>query len=288
MKLPIRKILIAVLACVFIFASGMMLWQYLNSRNAAQSNDLAQSLINLPSYEDILTVPPGVGELTPSEDTSEEVPVATPPDRHTQMLLQTDLSALQSINSDVIGWILIPGTDVNYPLLHTTDNSTYLHTAWDGSYNQAGSIFMETRTNPDMEDFNTIIYGHNMRNGSMFATLMRYKDAQYPLDYPYIYIVTKEGVYKYTIFAGYEAAVVSDTYRLIFKDDLEKQTAIDSYLERSVWESPVQPTVTDRVLTLSTCTGTGRYETRWVIQGMFSGFWAKTEAGIQQNTGLTE
>lgn len=187
MKLPIRKILIAVLACVFIFASGMMLWQYLNSRNAAQSNDLAQSLINLPSYEDSLTVSPGVGELTPSEDTSEEVPVATPPDRHTQMLLQTDLSALQRINSDVIGWILIPGTDVNYPLLHTTDNSTYLHTAWDGSYNQAGSIFMETRTNPDMEDFNTIIYGHNMRNGSMFATLMRYKDAQYPLDYRFHY-----------------------------------------------------------------------------------------------------
>ena len=290
MNCKLRKTLFVLLVGVFLFAGSMLVFRLIDAHRNTERQELAESLADIPpeSVPAAQTPPTApTTSTTPTDPIPGETGTPTeedPLDENVLRLQNWNLASLQTVNPDVIGWILLPGTQINHPLLHTTDNSTYLHTAWDGSYSTSGSIFLETRSNPDFKDFNTIIYGHHMRNGSMFAPLMEYKNAEFLESHPYIYIATEDGIRKYTVFAAYEASVTSDTYRLVFRNTAQKQTALDSYLERSVWDSPITPTVSDRILTLSTCTGTGRYETRWVVQAILTGFWVNEKAGSPQRT----
>ncbi len=94
--------------------------------------------------------------------------------------VQIDFDALQQINPDVVGWIRfdnLDAIDVDYPILHGKTNDDYLHTDLYGTYHYAGSIFLESKNSSNMRDIYNIIYGHNMRNGSMFGTLRRYRDS---------------------------------------------------------------------------------------------------------------
>ena len=91
-----------------------------------------------------------------------------------------DLPALQQVNSDVIGWIAIPGTEISYPLVQGTDNDYYLTHTWNQNSSAVGAIFMDCRCSADFSGFNTIVYGHRMNNGSMFAALKHYQKAGFP------------------------------------------------------------------------------------------------------------
>ena len=115
-----------------------------------------------------------------------------------------------------------------------------------------------------------------MRNGSMFAPLMGYKDEDFLTGHENIYIATAGGIRRYTVFAAYEAPVTSDTYRLYFKNTAQRQAALDFYLSSSCWEPPLTPAISDHILTLSTCTGNGRYETRWVVQAVLRQEWPRS------------
>ena len=287
MKKKTQKLLFLLLAVIFVYGCGFLLRQLTDARRAAESNAQAQAIANIPPQTAATQPLPE----TPSEPTVELPPENTEPtqpeelpDPYARSLQKLDLASLQAVNPEVIGWIFLPDTEINYPLLHTADNSTYLHTAWDGTDSVSGSIFLETRSNPRFSDFNTIIYGHNMRNGSMFASLMDYKNTDFFQEHTNLYIADKDGVRRYTVFSAYEAPVTSDTYRLYFKNTAQKQTALNFYLASSRQEPPLTPTVNDRILTLSTCTGNGRYETRWVVQAVLSGFWANEKAGSPQET----
>ena len=88
-----------------------------------------------------------------------------------------DLSPLQEVNADVVGWTAIPGV-LSYPLLQGGDNAYYLTHAWNGEENAAGAVFLDCRADACLGDFNTLIYGHRMRNGTMFGSLKHYKDAE--------------------------------------------------------------------------------------------------------------
>lgn len=179
-------------------------------------------------------------------------------------LQETNLAALREVNPDVRGWILIPGTKLNYPIVQGTDNDYYLNHTWDGISNSGGSVFLECRVSGDFSDFNTIIYGHRMMDGSMFGSLKYYRGQEYYREHPYIYLVDDGGVHRYEVFAAHEADVTSSTYYLVFTD--ERKTAfIDDALTHSVIDTGVTPGCNDRILTLSTCTGRG-YESRWVVQ----------------------
>ena len=89
--------------------------------------------------------------------------------------IDIDFEALISDNQEVVGWIYAPNTDVNYPVLQTKDNRKYLHKGLDGKYLRSGSIFMDYRNDELLSDRNYILYGHSMRNGSMFGALLKYK-----------------------------------------------------------------------------------------------------------------
>ena len=136
---------------------------------------------------------------------------------------------------------------------------------WDKQYNSVGSIFLEHTNSPDLTDFNTIVYGHNMRDGSMFADLRVYSLQEYWEAQPYVYIVTDAGVYRYEIFAFLSADVDSLTYGTNPNRDDTKEKFLDLSLENSWLDTGIRPAITDRILTLSTCTGFG-YSSRFVVQ----------------------
>lgn len=176
-----------------------------------------------------------------------------------------DFDSLLAINKDVIGWLEMGAIGISYPVAQAEDNDFYLHQTIQKTYNFAGSIFMECLNSPNFGDRNSILYGHNMQNGSMFGMLSRYRDqAVYDKD-PTFWIYTPDFIYQYEIFACSEVELSNDCYQISFlsKDSFEK------FIEKMVAQSAVKYGVpvesTDMVLTLSTCTGNSA--TRCIVQG---------------------
>lgn len=192
-----------------------------------------------------------------------------PYDPYAAMLIESiDLSALQEVNSDVLGWIDIPGTDLSYPILQGENNDYYLDHTWKGESNSMGSVFLDCQVDPALGDFNTIIYGHRMRNLSMFGSLKFYEDISYWEENPSVYIVTGEEACRYDIYAAYRADPEDIIYGLKINSRPKKQELIQFGLEHSVIDTGITPTTFDRILTLSTCTGNSR-ASRWVVQAIY-------------------
>jgi len=178
--------------------------------------------------------------------------------------LSIDFDRLLSINRDIVGWIYIPGGFVSYPLLQAADNHHYLNLTFDNRQNVLGSIFLDFRNSPDFEDRNTIIYGHDTRNDMMFGSLKRYLDQAYADEHRYIHIIREYEVRVYEIFAVFETPATSDVYTMHF----ESEELFAEYLEEMVAQSVITATVPqadDSIITLSTCTPTGR-DIRLVVQ----------------------
>lgn len=230
------------------------------------------------------TEPPAETVVTGSpDDTTPDTPAVTEPvvteppqandepkiDPYEEILKNTDLASLRKVNKDVIGWFYILGTDISYPLLHPKDNNDYIRSSWKNAatYSRAGTIFMEARNSGDFSDFNTIIYGHRMRDETMFGKLKYYNDKSYWRKHPSVYILTEEGVTRYDIYAAYEISTEGKTFTISFADDAAKQEYIDFTLESSILDTGIVPNVNDQLLTLSTCSGNG-YSTRWIIQAV--------------------
>lgn len=264
MKRSIRIILTLLLAAAFLFSTG----QYLLQRQDKVTGNSA--------YEEALAIAVSRQQDVPrtaSAPTEAPVPAMQPQwvvaapeegDPHIRTLEDMDLAALRQVNPDVLGWILIPDTRISYPLLQGTDNNYYLERTWDRQSNAMGSIFLEYLNQPDLTDYNTIVYGHNMNDGSMFAGIREFRDQEFWKTHPYVYILSDQGVYRYEIFSAYQASVKSSTYGLDFSGDGDRAAFLHHAAANSVIETGIEPEPTDRVLTLSTCNGAG-YATRWVV-----------------------
>lgn len=267
MRPNIRKLLIAVLALVLCVSAVMLIRQTLQYREGEAEYAEAEALVELPDLSQLEPAPAPEPEPEETEE-PEEKPVYIDP--YAGALAAMDFTALREVNSDVLGWILIPGTVISYPLLQGDDNSYYLNHTWKKWTNVVGSIFLECQNSPDLSDFNTVVYGHRMNNGSMFASLKYYKQQSYWAQHPKVYITDDNGAHCYEIFAAYEISTAGDTYKLSFPTDQSKQAYIDYCLEKSVIDTGLTPTVYDKILTLSTCTGNG-HATRWVVQALLRG-----------------
>ena len=181
-------------------------------------------------------------------------------------MTRIDLSSLQSMNSDAVGWIEIPGTVLSYPMVHTTDNSFYLTHTFKKETNKSGSIFIETMNNPDFGDLHTIIYGHNMKDGSMFAQLKNYTTESYLKAHPYVYIDLADGSHCYQIFSCHETDPTDPnnvTYTIGYAADDVYESFLAGIKAASAFDTGVDVSVTDSVITLSTCTNNG--SSRFVI-----------------------
>lgn len=179
-----------------------------------------------------------------------------------------DLSALQAVNEDVVGWITVPDTSLSYPLLQGEDNEYYLNRSWQGVYSPGGSIFMEHRCPADFSGFSTIVYGHRMSRDTMFNSLRRYSEPEYLAEHPDIYVITEDYVRIYRVFAVCEASVSAPVYRLVGEQKEYRQDIIDFCMVNSAVKTGLWPTTEGRILVLSTCTGINADDYRWVVAAM--------------------
>jgi len=266
MKQSTRRILTGILLLVFLFSITTFVHQQMDKTEGSSAYDDAFKLATSTKK----TVPEPTLPVTTEAGTLPQVPqwIVAPieeEDPHIPELEQISLEALREVNPDVVGWILIPDTNINYPLMQGTDNDFYLNHTWDKKSNAVGSIYLEYQCSPELTDFNTLVYGHNMLNGSMFAQLHKYTNQTYWEEHPYVYLLTDAGVYRYEIFSAYKADVDSATYGLSFQQELTKAKFLLHGLNSSTIQTGVYPERTDRILTLSTCSGAG-YSNRWVVQ----------------------
>ena len=241
------------LCALVALGSGFLVFRDLNQY--AESKDAYR---DLAGYVE-------VPEQTASPEQATD-PTETKQDDADIVLPSVDFEALRENGPDIIGWLSLPDTVINYPVTQTDNNEYYLNHLYDGTYNKVGCLFADYENRADFSDRNTIVYGHNMRDGSMFALLNRYDEQSYFDTHRQMYLVTPKGGYVMEIFAAFaakpeESGSETSPWQLSWKDDGAYTTWLTAMKERSAVESDVTVTCSDKVLTLSTCTpgGTGRF-----------------------------
>lgn len=232
---------------------GCQLFQYWEESH--QSNQVYSGLEEYVRRPD--TTPDTDFYSPPSQD-DEEAPILIP---------DIDFASLQEINPDIVGWLYCEDTPIHYPVVQGEDNSYYLKHLFDGTYNANGCLFLDSRVKNDFSEAYSIIYGHHMKNGTMFSSLDGYKRQEYYEAHPNLLLITPEQTYLLNLFSGYVASVEDHAWDISFQNELKFEEWLISATENSCFESHVCPSSTDRILTLSTCS----YEfdnARFVILGI--------------------
>ena len=168
--------------------------------------------------------------------------------------IEVDFAALQAKNPDVVGWIQFDALPISYPVMQGKDDEVYLHHMWNGQPNRAGSIFLEAE-NKSWDDLHTIVYGHNMKNGSMFGQLKKYAKEEFynENDGWYTLYLPNGEIRRYQIFGVKTVNAASELYTIGFDFD-EKYTAFLKNMCKGRYYDPgVAVYSEDRVMTLSTC-----------------------------------
>ena len=177
-----------------------------------------------------------------------------------------DFDVLREVNPDLIGWIYMPGTRINYPIVQRhDDNEYYLNHLFDGTTNKAGCIFLDARC--QLESQHTLIHGHNMANGSMFRDLNLYRNRDFLREHRYYLILTPGKNYVVEIFGGVILRTDSPIWQIRFSGSSDVQSWLTTCLDNAYVRGPLTPAVGDNIVTLSTCT----YEytqARWIVQGV--------------------
>lgn len=230
-KLIIPIVIFVIMFILLIFsATNVVLW-YMDNKEISSEVELVQSItpIEVVSVDD--------------ESTSEK-----------KDYLTVDFKEVSKINSEVVGWINIPNTKVNYPILKHNNNSYYLNHSFDKSKNNAGWIFIDYRNNAELLDKNTVIYGHNRLDGSMFGSLSNLTKKEYLKtdDEQIIYLSTPNYNYVFKIFSIYRIDTTDDYIKIDFNDN-EYLSWLEMIKKRSMHDFNVDVNGNDKIITLSTC-----------------------------------
>lgn len=169
-----------------------------NARNTKERGLLSGTLID--------------AEIEAEEETETEVPDGI------------DFAALKAINPDVCGWLVLPGTEFSEVIVQGQDNEKYLHELLDGTKNPSGTLFEDYRNSADFTDPMTMIYGHNMKDGSMFGDLLSFRDAKYLEEHPKFLLYTPQGTYTLRVLS----TLTTDAWDTVY--DLENRFGEDGPL----------------------------------------------------------
>ena len=190
-----RTVVMAVLALVFLGSGGVVAfvnWQY---HLSDETYDAAKS-----SYV-----------KGTKDEAAAKAGVIAP--------IEIDFKELLEVNPDIQGWIYCEGTDINYPVLQGETNDTYLRHDYRGDYNVRGSIFIDADNNPGFTDANTIVYGHHMSSGTMFAMLEDWSSQEYYDEHPYMWLLTPEQDYQIVLLSAKRVSAYSDLYEIHHEHD---------------------------------------------------------------------
>ncbi len=258
----LQKIIIVVCGIIFIGCMVFLIKDYMEKQEAERRfQELAQNaIIEETETEEIV-----IETETEEPDILEELGVEIP-------RIELDWNALAEENEHIYAWIYIPETNVNYPILqHPTETDYYLERNIDHSSGLPGCIYTQNINAKDFTDANTIIYGHNMKNGTMFKTLHKFEDSEFFQANRYMFIYTQEKVLVYEIYAGCQ---ISNEHLLSkynfneleakaeFMTDLKEAGGADD----QIWEE-MHTEENAPMITLSTCIG-GKPNNRWIVVGV--------------------
>lgn len=177
---------------------------------------------------------------------------------------------LLTINQDIKGWIIIPDTHIDYPVVQAADNDYYLRRTVEGTANNAGSIFLDYRVKTPFITGNSIIYGHNQRNSQMFHDLMNYSDYRYYQEHDLINLYTPDGNHLYQIYSAYVAGSQSNTYAIYQPGSPLYEDYLLYTKNASLYDTGISVGADDIILTLSTCTNE-HDEERFVVHAKYIG-----------------
>lgn len=226
----------------------------------------------------------GVNQVTPepaadSEDTQPEAEAEEFPQELSAELKQKmaelgiNFTSLKEVNSDICAWITVEGTKVSYPVLRSeTDDELYLDHDFKKNETKAGSIYMESLNSPEFTDVNTILYGHNQKDLSMFGSLHQFEDPDFFREHKEITVYLPNEVLVYEIFAAYQA----DARHLLYSYNFTQSDEFEDYLstlnsreqEKFQWREGMEVTTEDNIITLSTCARGGRSDRRYLVLGV--------------------
>lgn len=172
-----------------------------------------------------------------------------------EKLIGVDFDPLKKINNEVVGWIQVNGTNINYPFVQHTDNSFYLKRSFDRSYNSAGWVFLDYRNSIKQLNTNTIIYAHGRVDGTMFGTLKNSLDYSWfrNKDNHVLKISTPKHNYLFEVFSVYHIKTTSDYLYTNFDSVEDYSNFLKLITERSAYKFPYEVNTGDKILTLSTC-----------------------------------
>ena len=214
--------------------------------------------------------------VSPTEASSTPTPAASPeetpaPVSPEPVEIPIDFDALREENPDVYAWITIPGTEVDYPILQREeDDSYYLTHTIEGKEAPEGAIYTESLNSQDFTDPNTVIYGHNMRNDSMFGSLHLFEDKEFFDKHRDLTIYLPDQILHYQIFAAY----VYDNRHILksfdFQDTAQYQGYLDSIFQMRSMSNNLDTSISvdsdDKIVTLSTCNGND--DQRYLVQAV--------------------
>lgn len=201
----------------------------------------------------------------PTPETDPETGLPTAPQEVVICPIAVNFEELKKVNSDIVGWIYIEALPkISYPIVQGTDNEFYLRHTVERTPNFSASIFMDYQNSPDFTDTNTIIYGHNMKNQSMFGLLKHLRYQNVYDKSPYIWILTPEGYYRYEVFSACEVAADDQVYTLFSAGGEEFKAYLERMQSKSDVVNDMAFTGEEYIITLSTCTGNDA--TRCVVQ----------------------
>ncbi|MBQ4175964.1 MAG: class B sortase [Lachnospiraceae bacterium] len=265
---------------VMLIAILMLIWIFLRiSKSHQQYRDLSQ-IVSLDRKDDAAQVqadPTAAADedaLIPGEQpAAEEAPLPSeePSDAEIapQEEIPIDFAYLHEVNEDIIAWIRVDGTTVDYPILYDqTKERFYLNHNYSGAYTMAGSIFMQGENSKDFDDFNTVIYGHNLIDRRMFGCLHDFEQKDFFDEHDSIVIYTPDRVLRYRIFAAYRTDKQNLLTMFSYETEEDRQAYVDrifTHEVRALFRPEAAPTPDDRIVTLSTCIGNPAY--RYLVQG---------------------
>ena len=248
-----RRIVMGLLLAVFVLSAGSIaVIQRQYQADETFYIDAAQRYLSVQKQKE--NMESGYGDMI-RYDQEETAPI------------RVDFVSLQAVNSDVIGWIYCEDTVINYPILKGADNDIYLHRTYEGGYSKAGSIFVDAANQWDFADSNTIVYGHHMNNGSMFASLQDWLGQEFYEKHPVMWLLTPQQDYKIVLFSGYTVSAYSDTYTIFTGPCEEFTDYLAGCVERSAFHADVELNEKGCYVLLSTCAYMFE-NARYVLHGM--------------------
>lgn len=266
---------------------GFIAWHLFSDMGAEQVYEEAVNLVTHPQDESVPEDEPVDDSETDESETDESVltvedieaveftgeregeEAPLPPDIFSGLGGRVDFDTLSEINPDLYAWLLINDTNIDYPVAqHPTENDFYLNHDMYGDARFAGCLYSMLPNHTDFSDPNTVIYGHNMRNGSMFNTLHYFGDAHFFDTHPYIYVYTADKIRVYETFAARTFYDENLLYYYDFEDQRSFQQFLDDIFNNRAMDNIIRSdfpvTTNDRILTLSTCVG-GVPEERFLV-----------------------